>query len=142
MVNNKECKYMKKMFLVLMALVTMSTGLFAEEKEYIYEEGFVSYETLDEVIDMMLDASEPVSFSDFAEIRDYLYASTEDEYCVFRDVTFEELKDLLIPVSYSKSSKILESTKDYGFSVNAFYYDDVVLWICIVEKDFLYKIGD
>lgn len=127
--------------MLVMLVLGLSVSAFAEEKTYIYEEGIVTYETAYEALDMMIDASEPMPFSDFAEIRDCLYEGTIDGYCV-DNVTLEGLKDLLIPWSYSRGRRIIDCTKSLGFSLNLYYYDDRVLWICTVERDLLYKIGD
>lgn len=117
-------------------MASCSTSLM-EEKTYVVEIGIVTNETVYTVADMIPDGP---SFSDFCTVRDYLYKNTIDGYEVEYDVTFEELKRLLLQISYAEGAEAAEVTKEYGF--NLLYgshrdYDDVKVWISIVETDLL-----
>lgn len=134
---------MKKVLMVLIASFLMagcSTHLaedhLAEEKTYVVESGIVTNETAYVAVDMVTDTS----FSDFCTVRDYLYKNTIDGYGVEYDVTFEELKSLLLQISYTEGAEAVKVTKERGFNLllgTHRYCDDVKIWISIAETDIL-----
>lgn len=134
---------MKKSVLVVLGLMMMSVFtscgfVTQEEKTYVVEMGIVTNETVYTAAEMMSDG---LSFSDFCTVRDYLYKNTIDGYEVEYDVTFEELKSLLLQISYTEGAEAAKVTKERGFKLLCCShrdYDDVKVWISIAETDLLY----
>ena len=134
---------MKKILTVLMMVLGLSILTSCDfvtqvENTYVVESGIVTNKTIYTAADMMSDG---LSFSDFCTTRDYLYKNTIDGYEVMNDVTFEELKGALLQVSYTEGAEAADKVKERGFKLLCFThrdYDDVKIWMSIVETDLLY----
>lgn len=142
-----------KKILVLFAIVLGLTGCSTpvtpvnvapviEEETYIVEVGVVSNDTVDIAFEMIENISGEVSHSDIFAIRDYLYANTAtDDYEIERNVTFEELKSMLVQVSHTKGSEIANGIKEHGSYLGIFNhrnYSYKKIWICVTKTGLLY----
>lgn len=129
---------MKKMIFVLIAsflMASCSTSLM-EEKTYILEAGIVTNETAETASSMVYEQS----FENFCTIRDYLYQNTIDGYDVEYDLTFEDIKSVLVQISYTEGEKAANYIKEHGHIItlcNHRDYDDVKVWISITETGLL-----
>lgn len=124
------------MILIASFLMAGCSTHLVEEKTYVVEIGIVTNETVYAASDMVTDTS----FSDFCTVRDYLYKNTIDGYEVEYDVTFEELKSLLLQISYTEGAEAAKVTKERGFNLLCGThrdYDDVKVWISIAETELL-----
>lgn len=113
-----------------------------EEETYVVESGVVSNYIAVKALEMSENISGEATFSDICTIRDYLYSNTEtDDYEIMRDVTFEELKSMLVQASHSKGSEIANGIKEHGSYIGTFYhrnYSDKKIWICVTKAGLLY----
>lgn len=112
------------------------------EETYIVEVGVVSSSTEVTVTEMVENISGEVSHSDIFTIRDYLYANTAtDDYEIMENVTFEELKSMLVQVSHTKGSEIANGIKEHGSYLGMFNhrnYSYKKIWICVTKTGLLY----
>ena len=137
---------MKKIILVLgllmMSVFTSCNFVIPEEETYVVETGIVSNDTVDKAVEMSEKLSGEVSHSDIFTIRDYLYANTSTEdYEIMRDVTFEELKSMLVQVSHTKGQEIANGIKKHGSYLGTFNhrnYSYKKIWICVTKTGLLY----
>ena len=110
---------MKKSVLLVLGLLMMSVftscNFYTPEETYVVELGVVSNDTVDKAVEMSENISGEASFSDICKIRDYLYANTAtDNYEIMKDVTFEELKSMLVQVSRAEGLEIANGVKEHG----------------------------
>ena len=138
---------MKKSVLLLLGLLIMSVFTscnFAipEEETYVVEVGIVSSDIEDTAIEMSEKLSGEVSHSDIFTIRDYLYVNTAtDDYEIEKNVTFEELKSMLVQVSHTKGPEIANGIKEHGSYLDIFNhrnYSYKKIWICVTKTGLLY----
>lgn len=113
-----------------------------EEETYVVEAGIVSNDTVDTATKMAENISGEVSLSDIFTIRDYLYANTAtDDYEIEENVTFEELKSMLVQVSHTKGPEIANGIKEHGSYLGTFNhrnYSYKKIWICVTKTSLLY----
>lgn len=111
------------------------------EETYVVEVGIVSSSTEATAIEMTENISGEVSHSDIFTIRDYLYANTAtDDYEIKENVTFEELKSMLVQVSHAKGSEIANGIKEHGSYLGTFNhrnYSYKKIWICVTKTGLL-----
>ena len=121
---------------------SMNAPSLFEEETYVVESGVVSNYIANTASKMAENLSGEVSHSDIFTIRDYLYANTEtDDYEIMRDVTFEELKSMLVQISHTEGPEIANEIKEYGSYLGIFYhrnYSDKKIWICVTKTGLLY----
>ena len=138
---------MKKSVLLVLGLLMMSVFTSCnfytpEEETYVIETGIVSNDTVDTALEMAENLSEEVSHSDIFTIRDYLYANTAtDDYEIEKNVTFEELKSMLVQVSHTKGQEIANGIKEHGSYIGTFNhrnYSYKKIWICVTKTGLLY----
>ena len=138
---------MKKSVLLLLGLLMMSVFTSCnfytpEEETYIVEVGIVSNDIVDTATKMAENLSGEVSHSDIFTIRDYLYANTAtDDYEIEKNVTFEELKNMLVQTSHSKGQEIANGIKEHGSYLGTFNhrnYSYKKVWICVTKTGLLY----
>lgn len=138
---------MKKAFLVVLGLLMVSVFTSCnfdtpEEETYVVESGIVSNYIANTALEMSEAITGEVTFSDICALRDYLYSNTEtDDYEIMRDVTFEELKSMLVQSSHSKGSEIANGIKEHGSYIGTFYhrnYSDKKVWIFVAKTGLLY----
>lgn len=112
------------------------------EETYVVEVGIVSSSTEVTVKEMAENISGEVSFSDICKIRDYLYANTEtDDYEIYENVTFEELKSMFVRVSHTNGLEIANGIKEHGSYIGTFNhrnYSYKKIWICVTKTSLLY----
>lgn len=139
---------MKKSVFVVLGLLAMSVFTSCnfdaplKEETYVVEAGIVSNYTFEEALEMVENISGEITFSDMCTIRDYLYSHTEtDDYEIKRDVTFEELKSMLIQSSHAEGLEIANGIKEHGSYLGTFYhrnYSDKKVWIFVTKTGLLY----
>ena len=137
---------MKKSVLLVLGLLIMSVftscNFYTPEETYIVESGVVSNDTVDKAVEMSENISGEASFSDICKIRDYLYVNTAtDDYEIMKDVTFEELKSMLVQVSHAEGLEIANGIKEHGSYIGTFYhrnYSYKKIWICVTKTGLLY----
>lgn len=138
---------MKKSVLLVLGLLMMSVFTSCnfytpEEETYVVEVGIVSNDIVDTALEMSEKFSGEVSHSDIFTIRDYLYANTAtDDYEIMKDVTFEELKSMLVQVSHTKGQEIANGIKEHGSYLGTFNhrnYSYKKIWICVTKTGLLY----
>ena len=138
---------MKKLLAIILGLLMMSVFTscnFAipEEETYVVEVGIVSADTAVTALEMAENLSGEVSHSDIFTIRDYLYVNTAtDDYEIERNVTFEELKSMLVQVSHTKGPEIANGIKEHGSYLGTFNhrnYSYKKIWICVTKTGLLY----
>lgn len=137
---------MKKSVLLVLGLLMMSVftscNFFTPEETYVVESGVVSNDTVDKAVEMAEDVYGEASFSDICKIRDYLYVNTAtDDYEIMKDVTFEELKSMLVQVSHAEGLEIANGIKEHGSYIGTFYhrnYSYKKIWICVTKTGLLY----
>lgn len=138
---------MKKSVLLVLGLLMMSVFTSCnfytpEEETYVVESGVVSNDTFYTANKMAENISGEVTFSDICAIRDYLYSNTKtDDYKIMRDVTFEELKSMLVQSSHAEGSEIANGIKEHGSYIGTFYhrnYSNKKIWICVTKTGLLY----
>ena len=138
---------MKKLFAIILGLLMMSVFTSCnfytpEEETYVVEVGIVSNDTVDTALEMSEKFSGEVSHSDIFTIRDYLYANTATEdYEIEENVTFEELKSMLVRVSHTKGQEIANGIKEHGSYLGTFNhrnYSYKKIWICVTKTGLLY----
>lgn len=137
-----------KKILVLLAIVlgltgcSMNTPIMPEEETYVVEVGIVSSDIEATAIEMSEKLSGEVSRSDIFTIRDYLYANTAtDDYEIEENVTFEELKNMLVQISHTKGPEIANGIKEHGSYLGTFNhrnYSYKKVWICVTKTGLLY----
>ena len=139
-----------KKILGLFAIVLGLTGcsmnvapqMVLEEETYVVETGIVSASTEATALEMAENISGEVSHSDIFAIRDYLYANTAtDDYEIEKNVTFEELKSMLVQVSHTKGQEIANGIKEHGSYLSTFNhrnYSYKKIWICVTKTGLLY----
>ena len=135
-----------KKILGLLAIVLGLTGcqmnVEPTEETYVVEEGIVSNYTFDAACEMAENISGEASFSDLCKIRDYLYSHTEtDDYEIKRDVTFEELKSMLVQSSHAEGLEIANGIKEHGSYLGTFYhrnYSVEKVWVFVAKTGLLY----
>ncbi len=112
------------------------------EETYVVETGVVSSSTEVTVTEMAENLSGEVSHSDIFTIRDYLYANTAtDDYEIKENVTFEELRSMLVQVSHTKGPEIANGIKEHGSYIGTFNhrnYSYKKIWICVTKTSLLY----
>ena len=122
--------------------VTPVTPVTPTEETYVVEAGIVSNYTFDAACEMAENISGEASFSDICKIRDYLYANTAtDDYEIKKNVTFEELKSMLVQVSHSNGLEIANGIKKHGYYLGIFYhrnYSYKKIWVCVTKTNLLY----
>ena len=138
---------MKKSVLLVLGLLMMSVFTSCnfytpEEETYVVEVGIVSNDTVDTALEMSEKLSGEVSHSDIFTIRDYLYANTAtDDYEIDKNVTFEELKNMLVQVSHAEGLEIANGIKEHGSYLGTFNhrnYSYKKVWICVTKTGLLY----
>ncbi len=138
---------MKKLLAIILGLLMMSVFtscnfVTPEEETYVVEIGIVSADTVVTATEMAENLSGEVSRSDIFTIRDYLYANTAtDDYEIERNVTFEELKSMLVQMSHSKGQEIANGIKEHGSYLGTFNhrnYSYKKIWICVTKTGLLY----
>ena len=138
---------MKKSILLVLGLLIMSVFtscnfVIPEEETYVVEVGIVSNDTVDTATEMAENLSGEVSHSDIFTIRDYLYSNTAtDDYKIEKNVTFEELKSMLVQVSHTKGIEIANGIKEHGSYLGTFNhrnYSYKKIWICVTKTGLLY----
>ena len=145
---------MKKLFTIITFLVLFVGSVFTscsfdaqqfdtpQEETYVVEVGIVSNDTVDTATKMAENISGEVSNSDIFAIRDYLYANTAtDDYEIEENVTFEELKSMLVQVSHTKGPEIANGIKEHGSYLGTFNhrnYSYKKIWICVTKTGLLY----
>ena len=138
---------MKKNVLLLLGLLMMSVFTSCnfytpEEETYVVEVGIVSNDIVDTATKMAENLSGEVSHSDIFTIRDYLYANTAtDDYEIEKNVTFEELKNMLVQVSHAEGLEIANGVKEHGSYLGTFNhrnYSYKKVWICVTKTGLLY----
>ena len=138
---------MKKNVLLLLGLLMMSVFTSCnfytpEEETYVVEVGIVSSDIEATAIEMSEKLSGEVSHSDIFTIRDYLYANTAtDDYEIEKNVTFEELKNMLVQVSHAEGLEIANGVKEHGSYLGTFNhrnYSYKKVWICVTKTGLLY----
>ena len=137
---------MKKIILVLgllmMSIFTSCNFVIPEEETYVVETGIVSSDIEATAIEMSEKLSGEVSHSDIFTIRDYLYENTAtDDYEIEKNVTFEELKNMLVQVSHTKGQEIANGIKEHGSYLGTFNhrnYSYKKVWICVTKTGLLY----
>lgn len=137
---------MKKSVLLVLGLLMISVftscNFYTPEETYIVESGVVSNDTVDTAVEMSENISGEASFSDICKIRDYLYVNTStDDYEIMKDVTFEELKSMLVQVSHAEGLEIANGIKEHGSYIGTFYhrnYSYKKIWICVTKTGLLY----
>lgn len=137
---------MKKILAIILGCIilgfTSCNFVTPEEETYVVEVGIVSSEIEDTAIEMSEKLSGEVSHSDIFTIRDYLYVNTAtDDYEIERNVTFEELKSMLVQVSHSKGLEIANGIKEHGSYLGTFNhrnYSYKKVWICVTKTGLLY----
>ena len=138
---------MKKSVLLFLGLLMMSVFTSCnfytpEEETYVVEVGVVSNDTVDKAVEMAEKLSGEVSHSDVFTIRDYLYVNTAtDDYEIERNVTFEELKSMLVQVSHAEGLEIANGIKEHGSYLGTFNhrnYSYKKIWICVTKTGLLY----
>lgn len=136
---------MKKSVLLVLGLLMMSVftscNFYTPEETYVVELGVVSNDTVDKAVEMSENISGEASFSDICKIRDYLYANTAtDNYEIMKDVTFEELKSMLVQVSHAEGLEIANGVKEHGSYIGTFNhrnYSYKKIWICVTKTGLL-----
>ena len=137
---------MKKSVLLVLGLLMMSVftscNFYTPEETYVVESGVVSNDTVVKAVEMSENISGEASFSDICKIRDYLYVNTAtDDYEIMKDVTFEELKSMLVQVSHAEGLEIANGIKEHGSYIGTFYhrnYSYKKVWICVTKTGLLY----
>lgn len=137
---------MKKSVLLVLGLLIISVftscNFYTPEETYVVESGVVSNDTVDKAVEMSENISGEASFSDICKIRDYLYVNTAtDDYEIMKDVTFEELKSMLVQVSHAEGLEIANGIKEHGSYIGTFYhrnYSYKKIWICVTKTGLLY----
>ena len=137
---------MKKSVLLVLGLLMMSVftscNFYTPEETYVVESGVVSNDIVDKAVEMSENISGEASFSDICKIRDYLYANTAtDNYEIMKDVTFEELKSMLVQVSHTEGLEIANGVKEHGSYIGTFNhrnYSYKKIWICVTKTGLLY----
>lgn len=137
---------MKKSVLLVLGLLMISVftscNFYTPEETYVVESGVVSNDTVDTAVEMSENISGEASFSDICKIRDYLYVNTAtDDYEIMKDVTFEELKSMLVQVSHAEGLEIANGIKEHGSYIGTFYhrnYSYKKIWICVTKTGLLY----
>ena len=138
---------MKKSVLLFLGLLMMSVFTSCnfctpEEETYVVEVGIVSNDIVDTALEMSEKLSGEVSHSDIFTIRDYLYANTAtDNYEIEKNVTFEELKNMLVQVSHAEGLEIANGVKEHGSYIGTFNhrnYSYKKVWICVTKTGLLY----
>lgn len=137
---------MKKSVLLVLGLLMMSVftscNFYTPEETYVVESGVVSNDTVDKAVEMSENISGEVSHSDIFTIRDYLYVNTAtDDYEIMKDVTFEELKSMLVQISHAEGLEIANGIKEHGSYIGTFYhrnYSYKKIWICVTKTGLLY----
>lgn len=137
---------MKKILAIILGCIvlgfTSCNFITPEEETYVVEVGIVSNDTVDTASKMAENLSGEVSHSDIFTIRDYLYANTAtDDYEIERNVTFEELKSMLVQVSNTKGPEIANDIKEHGSYLGTFNhrnYSYKKIWICVTKTGLLY----
>lgn len=138
---------MKKSVLLVLGLLMMSVFTSCnfytpEEETYVVEVGIVSSDIEATAIEMSEKLSGEVSHSDIFTIRDYLYANTAtDDYEIDKNVTFEELKNMLVQVSHAEGLEIANGIKEHGSYLGTFNhrnYSYKKVWICVTKTGLLY----
>lgn len=121
---------------------SMNVPVAPQEETYVVEAGIVSNYTFDAACEMAENISGEASFSDLCKIRDYLYSHTEtDDYEIKRDVTFEELKSMLVQSSHAEGLEIANGIKEHGSYLGTFYhrnYSDKKVWVFVTKTGLLY----
>ena len=136
---------MKKILAIILGCIvlgfTSCNFVIPEEETYIVEVGIVSADTVDTATEMAENLSGEVSHSDIFTIRDYLYVNTAtDDYEIMKDVTFEELKNMLVQVSHTKGQEIANGIKEHGSYIGTFNhrnYSYKKIWICVTKTGLL-----
>lgn len=138
---------MKKSVLLVLGLLIMSVFTSCnfytpEEETYVVEVGMVSSDIEATAIEMSEKLSGEVSHSDIFTIRDYLYTNTAtDDYEIEKNVTFEELKNMLVQVSHAEGLEIANGIKEHGSYLGTFNhrnYSYKKVWICVTKTGLLY----
>ena len=137
---------MKKSVLLVLGLLMISVftscNFYTPEETYVVESGVVSNDIEATAIEMSEKLSGEVSHSDIFTIRDYLYVNTAtDDYEIMKDVTFEELKSMLVQVSHAEGLEIANGIKEHGSYIGTFYhrnYSYKKIWICVTKTGLLY----
>ena len=137
---------MKKILAIILGCIvlgfTSCNFVIPEEETYVVEIGIVSADTAVTALEMAENLSGKVSHSDIFTIRDYLYANTAtDDYEIERNVTFEELKSMLVQVSHTKGPEIANGIKEHGSYLGTFNhrnYSYKKIWICVTKTGLLY----
>ena len=137
---------MKKILAIILGCIflgfTSCNFVIPEEETYVVESGVVSNDTVDKAVEMSENISGEVSHSDIFAIRDYLYVNTAtDDYEIMKDVTFEELKSMLVQVSHTEGLEIANGIKEHGSYIGTFYhrnYSYKKIWICVTKTGLLY----
>ena len=128
--------------LLMMSVFTSCNFYTPEEETYVVEVGIVSADTAVTALEMAENLSGEVSHSDIFAIRDYLYANTAtDDYEIEKNVTFEELKSMLVQVSHTKGKEIANGIKEHGSYLGTFNhrnYSYKKIWICVTKTGLLY----
>ena len=128
--------------LLMMSVFTSCNFAIPEEETYVVEVGIVSADIVVTATEMAENLSGEVSHSDIFTIRDYLYANTAtDDYEIEKNVTFEELKNMLVQVSHTEGLEIANGIKEHGSYLGTFNhrnYSYKKVWICVTKTGLLY----